>query len=175
VSIQVSGSVTIFNTGPHDIQAFDLVMWEIPTPDLLAVFEEPNKPNGLPQGKQPFWTVPMRIGASYDAETASTKQSMGFTNDVILTLGKANHGKKSNGKKRFHGGQVVPDDKNVWEHLQEELRASATNPDEFKKRLEPLLTYFLNGYARYTNRVIGIALSKAKSGENFDILLQKAS
>ena len=30
VSVQVSGSTTVFNTGLYDIQAFDLVCWDIP-------------------------------------------------------------------------------------------------------------------------------------------------
>jgi len=67
VSVQVSGSTTIFNTGPYDIQPFDIVTWDLPYASTAAASAagpaastSVKTPPGLPSSKRSFWTVPLR-------------------------------------------------------------------------------------------------------------------
>ena len=56
VSVQVAGSTSIFNTGPYDIQAFDLVSWDIPystTEDAFAL-KVPEVPGERPAPRAPL-------------------------------------------------------------------------------------------------------------------------
>ena len=177
VSIQVSGSTTIFNTGIHDINAFDLVMWDIP---LTAVFDNDGKksvtPAGLPETKKCFHTVPLRMGARDDATTArSNGQSIAYctNDDIFRSMFDKDSGNAAHGvfRKRKRGEAAT-----AWDSLCNAMWASGAGTDDEEKKdaLKRVLEYWTHTHMRYMHRVIGVALSKARPGEPFDIILQKA-
>jgi len=179
VSIQVSGSTTIFNTGCWDINAFDLVCWDVP----LATMVDTNgkagatkMPTGLPTGKMVFHTVPLRLGARDDSDAGAPGRSIAHstTDDVFDSLFNPNSGNAQTGQFRKRKRNDPPP---AWRQLYDDLFAlapGAAQDDERKRRLKSLLMYWTNAHMRYMHRVIGVALSKARPGEPFDIILQKA-
>ena len=182
VSVQVSGSVTIFNTGIYDIHAFDLVMWDVPHATTSGTStRSPQTPGGLPTSKRCFWTVPLRMGARDDSGTSKTDASIAHctTVDVFNMLEAAANlqkGPRAAGKRKRGGGVS---DVNFWDLLKQNVldsakSASGTKDVDFIKALQNLMLFYSNASQRYGHRVIGIALSKSRPGEPFDILLQKA-
>ena len=185
VSVQVSGSVTIFNTGIYDIQLGDLVMWDIPYATTQeSMMMKSKTAGGLPETKMSFWTVPMRMGVREDADMdgASARSIAHCTTvDIFHAI---NNPDTTDGapaiKKRKRDTNKLPS----WAEMKAQLfrkvvasnNAKANNYDtpEVDDALRNLLMYYSNASQRYGNRVIGIALSKARPGENFDILLQKS-
>jgi len=168
VAVQVSGSVTIFNTGVYEINAFDLVCWDIP----YAAAKESDgssssNPAGIPDGKQLFHTVPLRLGSREDASEVPGNRSLSRSavDDIFDSL--KNGGINSaNGmyKKRKRGNEM-----STWEALVKTMHAKPNDEQAMKN----VLAYWTHAQHRFNSRVIGVALSKARPGEQFDILLQR--
>lgn len=179
VAIQVSGSVTIFNTGPHDINAFDYVCWDIPGATTRSSDgKKLENPQGLPGGKMCFQTVPLRLGARDDAGDAPGGRSIARNtiDDIFTSLSSkvTNNGDIGEfSKKRKRTGPKGS--KTYWEKMVEDLHNSSSSKDEKVKaeKLKAVLTYWTHAQHRFHSRVIGIALSKARPGEPFDILLSR--
>ena len=166
VSVQVSGSTTIFNTGIFEIQAFDLVVWDVPS----ATTEETDgrkavTPVGLPTSKMCFHTVPLRLAARDDAAELPAGRSIAHctTEDVLRTLfnDKSSVGSISKFKKRKRGAEP-----SMWDKVCDRLfdAKKPTTMDEKLDLLRPVLAYYTNAHQRYLHRVIGVALSKARPG-----------
>ena len=172
VSIQVSGSTTIFNTGSYPISAFDLILWDVPLATTADTGGEKAKtPTGLPGSKLPFHTVPLRLGARDDSDAPPTRSiAHSTTDDVYRSLGNPNSGNAKHDEYRKRKRNEEP---LAWEMLREALFKASTEADK-EKCLKSVLMYWTNTHMRYMHRVIGVALSKARPGEPFDILLQKA-
>ena len=168
VSVQISGSTTIANTGPHEIFVGEYVMWDIPFTDTHATSNTsglrsaPLAP-GLPPGKLCFWTIPQRMAASDDTVTGALNSVSTTTTKDVLDVLKTNAGTK---RKRSDAGRaakpVTIDD------LLDQFKHSNSDED-----LREVLNFWTNASLRYSHRVIGIALTRAKPGEQMDILLQK--
>ena len=174
VSIQVSGSTTIFNTGVYDINAFDLVCWDVPFATTMDTGGNQAKtPTGLPGSKMLFHTVPLRLGAIDDSGSTAPTRSIAHstTEDVFRSLFNDKSGNGSHGEFRKRKRNDQPP---VWQKLYDDLFAGGLSEDDKKKRLKAVLMYWTNTHMRYMHRVIGIALSKARPGEPFDIIIQKA-
>ena len=172
VSIQVAGSTTIFNTGCYDINAFDLVCWDVPLATTVDTNgTKPVTPNGLPASKLVFHTVPLRLGARDDSDAPKGRSiAHCTTEDVFRSMFNDKSGNGSHGEFRKRKRFEQPP---VWDKLFTDLFSAATD-DEKKTRLKAVLMYWTNTHLRYMHRVIGVALSKARPGEPFDIILQKA-
>lgn len=173
VSIQVSGSTTIFNTGSHDINAFDLICWDVPFASTSDTGGNKAKtPTGLPGTKMVFHTVPLRLGARDDSEAPPSRSiAHSTTEDVYRSLGDSKSGNAVHEQYRKRKRNEAP---LAWDVLREALFAAAGDKDQEEKCLKSVLMYWTNTHMRYMHRVIGVALSKARPGEPFDILLQKA-
>ena len=184
VSVQVSGSTTIFNTGIHDINAFDLVMWDIPFATVdVGEGRRSVTPQGLPESKQCFHTVPLRMGARDDmgAVIDPAKYSIASctNDDIFRTLFDQNSGNASHNELRKRKRSSGPP--TAWDTLYKNLLTAAANTattetaeNAKKEALKRVLEYWTHTHMRYMHRVIGVALSKARPGEPFDIILQKA-
>ena len=156
VSLQVSGSTSIFNTGPYNIEAFDAVCWDLPMTDLLSNGHRPRAPTGLSDHKMPFWTVPLRLAPMHENPSASSKSHWNLhgKDGLYNLLGSEDQDKKP----------LFP----VWTNAIKNL--DSKNPNSVKQ----LLSIWSNAQARYHSRVIGIALNKSKPGELMDVLLQRS-
>lgn len=176
VAVQVSGSVTIFNTGVFDINAFDFVCWDIPFATTKEYSgKKPVTPQGLPSGKMSFHTVPLRLGARDDAGDVPGARSIARNaiDDILMSLETSSNGSvgefKAKKRKRADGEDTF------WKRMVDSLFDAHGESDEVKKdRLKTVLTYWTHAHHRFHSRIIGVALSKARPGEPFDILLTRA-
>ena len=179
VSIQVSGSNTIFNTGIYDINAFDIVCWDVPMATTTGLGKPVKIPPGLPNTKQPFWTVPLRLAARDDTDDAVNKDKSithCATEDIFHAVqfgaGDAAVMGKRKRDQRLTGAAAG---NTYWDKLKANLiLKAAVGGDDFDTALKSLLSYWSSASLRYHHRVIGFALSKARPGEQFDICLSKA-
>lgn len=184
VAVQVSGSTSIFNTGIYEIHAFDLVCWDIPycatASDAASGVRGTIAPTppGLPGTKMPFWTVPMRMAARDDSHLGADQSiSHCATEDIFSAIDGAassTAGRTAQPRKKLRRSQNTP----TWDLLRAAVERTIQTPGTSKavkdEALKSLLNYWTNAQLRYSHRVIGVALSKGRPGEQFDILLQKS-
>lgn len=165
VPVQISGSTTIWNTGPWDIHPGDLVMWDIPWDE--GVSREVRPIPGLPTDKKSFWTVPLRetvigngggddLTVSTLVDTLNTKE-VRTDEDMHLRIRKEALGTDNTFKEAF-----------------DDLTTDGLTDDQKKARLKELLFIWNIEWQSYTSRVIGRALKGASPGMAFDIMLQRA-
>lgn len=156
VAICVAGSTSIFNTGNKRICTGQLVMWDFPPQYMgggVAV------PPGQPSGKRLFMTVPADAGL-----TARELMDQVWPADDGNTLAEFKHGK------RDRHSELNPD----VDVLRERINKLKNNQANGLTRLAltELLAGMTTSLAGAHRRVIGLALSSAEPGEQFDILFR---
>lgn len=156
VPIQISGSTTIWNTGPFDIHPGDLVLWDVPWGEDIA--QTCRAIPGLPVDKKSFWTVPMRLavagnGNGDDLTVSKLTDVLVGDDDMSKAVRIAGLGTDTTFKEALKDFQNAP--QNV-------------------ENLKSLLYLWNVEWSSYTSRVIGRALKGASPGMAFDIMIQRA-
>jgi hypothetical protein len=146
LAVQVAGSCTIANTGSSSITAGQLVCWDIP--EMAKVGKKRALPAGEPLDKYLFATVPLD-------DILEDKKTTTRSYDFARFFVKAHS---------LDVGKTATDDE-VKNHFIE-LTQNSTD-------FEELIRFVCMNYEQMVrSRIIGIALSSAQPGDNFDILLQ---
>lgn len=180
VPVQISGSTTIWNTGPYDIHPGDKVLWDIPqgTRDGALGPLSTRQVPGLPSNKRLFWTVPLR-------DALSSTLNLGGGDLSVENLIDSIH-PKTQPANAAHTSRVTSDDsfsvlvkefeKNIGSKNMSTIppNGSAGDVDGTRANLAQMLYVWNLEWQSYTNRVIGIALKGASPGQAFDIMIQRA-
>jgi hypothetical protein len=184
ISIFTSGVQTIINSGPYRINAGQKVMWDFPK----AGGVDPPAISFLPVNKMLFSTVPMDHGLPQSRSTGAIGVRV---RDIFrhilakaqLALGNAGAGAARGGgvgagemrmAKRARVGPVS--DGEVNQHIANLMvlvreQASATEKG-YTDALQRYTEAFCRKIEEDNSRVIGVALSSAEPGEEFDICLR---
>lgn len=172
VPVQISGSTTIWNTGPFDIHPGDVILWDIPWGDNIADSCKPIP--GLPSDKKSFWTVPLRHAIAGNGAGDDVTVPKLF--DMLMGVGNATDASFKFIRK--HGLGTDETFSNTAKDLFATAAASAgADPlasQAVQEKLKNLLFLWNVEWSSYTSRVIGRALKGASPGMAFDIMLQRA-
>lgn len=160
ISIMVAGSTTITNTGPYRITAGDLVMWDLPATLAGARGKAPGA-SGVPRNKALFVTLPVNArGDGGDNSVLSTT-----IKEVIASVrAAAKPARAAAGRKRAR----VTDEAVAHSFFNACLEGGGNTAQNIEKLVECVMVLV----AKQHRRIIGVALSNADAGENFDILLR---
>ena len=175
VPVQISGSTTIWNTGPYDIHPGDKVLWDIPqgTRDGAQGPISTRQVPGLPSNKRLFWTVPLR-------DALSSSMNLGGGDLSVENLLDSIHPKIQPAdplrlERVTSDGSFSKLVKTLEAKIDAGERTSDQNvSDDLRKKLAEALYVWNLEWQNYTNRVIGVALKGASPGQAFDIMLQRA-
>lgn len=168
VAIMVSGSTTIFNTGPYEIGIGDIVIWDLPAIEGEGGPPRPAPPYGIVTRKKLFRTIPLSF-ASLGSNGASQSAASGDTVDGLyksLQLKKA-----VGGVQRVDKGGFDTRRAEVWRTLVEDVQKQAPqgpDSDAFKDAVGNLLLGWTAEWESLMKRRIGYALSNARPGQQFD-------
>lgn len=147
VAICVAGSTSIFNTGNKRINTGELVLWDFP-PNFER-YGAKNSPHGEPHSKHLFMTVP--------ADTTASAQQL------LDEVWDAKDAESKSGKRPRD--DLDPDVEVVLSQLNKLQVNDRTAVNSFAKAV----TMAVSSAHR---RAIGLALSSAEPGEQFDILIR---
>jgi len=153
LAVQVSGSCSIHNTGPKPITAGMKVCWDLPPNEPLAAGTKRKivMPQGVPMDKHLFSTVPLdEILAD-----GSGSRLYDFANYIMNAHD-------------FMGAAPATEEAKMLAMLYNGLRAQNPNPAAVEEFIRTITTMY-EEHCR--SRVIGVALSSAGPGEQFDICL----
>lgn len=157
VPVQISGSTTLWNTGPYDIHAMDVVLLDVPHDVGIAGASHPVVPPGLPATKRVFWTVPLR-----DASHNGSRQEVSV-NGLVDKLTDP-----SAPADRIRNSTLGTDDsfKRILSALYQATQApNPCSEKDFTEGIKRLLAVWNSEWAGIHNRVIGIALKGASPGQ----------
>jgi hypothetical protein len=177
VPVQISGSTTIWNTGPYDIHPGDKVMWDIPHSTSLNGALTTKQVPGLPTSKKLFWTVPYRDALRSRPGTggASDMTVAGLLDVLHPTDGRLINGTQPRPDKLSGDGTFSKMMNDFEVEINQNKRTAGQGQDvKAREKLEEILYVWNLEMQSHTNRVIGIALKGASPGGAFDIMLQRA-
>jgi hypothetical protein len=169
VAVQVAGSITVTNTGPYTIRPGMKVCWDVPASVISAhngraSLKRPrSNVRGQPPMKDMFQTIPLDDVVANSVEGVSESMVQSNT-DIIAQMHVAHP----------HVG-VTPDANNsvalILKKAYDDMIASRNTPaaEEAAMFYARLVAAFVS---EASNRVIGIALSGASPGQQFDLLMQ---
>lgn len=170
VAVQVAGSITIQNTGPYTIRPGMKVAWDVPASvisqhNLRPSLKRPrSNVRGQPPMKDLFQTVPLDeiVANSVEGLAESMVQR---ESDIVSQMHTAHP----------HVG-VTADPNNTTAAILNKAYDDMKNATPGTPQAREAAIFYGQLIAAYvseaTNRVIGIALSGASPGQQFDILLQ---
>lgn len=169
VSIMVSGSTSIYNTGPQRIAAGDLVVWDLPKRTDRAQ-RGVNTPAGVPRNKALFVTLP--LDARDDDSAACARATLREILDEAA--GVAYRGEEDQRVAKRARRDLDPDMALVSQTYK--IMAQSLNEDNVPNARRAVHNFvesvLLQMNAKLNRRIIGRALSSAEPGESFDILLR---
>jgi hypothetical protein len=167
VAVQVAGSITIQNTGPYTVRPGQKIAWDVPASVISAhngraSLKRPRaNVRGQPPMKDLFQTIPLDEIVANSVEGVAEAMVQRASPDIVSQLHVAHPhvGPNATGSPNNTTATILHD---AYEAM---LRGG---PDDaiFYGRL--IAAYV----SEANNRVIGIALSGASPGQQFDILLQ---
>lgn len=167
VAVMVSGSTTIFNTGSFDIGVGDIILWDLPVVDGTPSAARPAQPYGIVTRKKLFRTVPLSF-ASLGANGATQSAASG---DTVRGLFESLQKKAIvGGAQRVGKGDFDARRAEIWQTLTDDVHKAAKDSDDegFKRALGNMLLGWTAEWEALMRRKIGVALSNARPGQQFD-------
>jgi hypothetical protein len=168
LALQIGGSVTIYNTGGSTIRPGQRIIWDVPALDGTNNVRKRNI-RGEPQSKRLFVVQPLEDALAEARLTTSADGS----NDFVNTLHKCNPHTTALAPGAPADAGATGDDtyhlSNLWTQMKN--AGTALEAEYATKAYNRAILHMFNAVH---SRVIGIALSGAAPGDQFDIMLCSA-
>lgn len=178
VAVMVSGSTTIFNTGPFDITVGDMILWDLPFSGSASRQQPTGQIYGIVEKKKLFMTVPLRF-ALLGSQTSDPRFPKETGGEIVQGLfDKLQKFDPPSGKaaRIGDGTEYSKHDERItsaWKALYEDARRNAGDEDKFEDSMRGLLAGWTGEWEALMKRKIGYALSSARPNQQFDVLLSK--
>lgn len=167
VALQFGGSCSVWNTGHLAIRPGQLIIWDFPLGAQNGAGKR-KQPPGEPQEKFLYATLPLE--AAYNDDKQMGMMNYDFVSS-LYTVHKHIYADPNAKAKTDEGEQL----RNIFRKMENELDVAGADRNAkaqiFEKNLKQYSKTVVHMYESVRSRIIGKALSGAKPGQSFDILL----